>query len=96
MPGKGLRKIPYVSKNPAYDSFKCECGALLRLKSPSNIEEHRNTPTHKKILATCDTSLPSYEASVVRPSSASPVVASVPLPLPSSSNRGSFQFQLFG
>lgn len=52
MPGKGLRKLPYISKNPAYDSFKCECGALLRMKSPSNIAEHRNTPTHKKIVAT--------------------------------------------
>lgn len=52
MPGKGLRKLPYISKNPAYDSFKCECGALLRMKSPSNIAEHRATPTHKKIVAT--------------------------------------------
>lgn len=66
MPGKGLRKMPYVSKNPAYDSFKCECGALLRLKSPSNIAEHRNTPTHKKIISLASSS-DTLTASAVSP-----------------------------
>ena len=50
MPGGGIRKTPYITKNPAYDSFKCECGALLRLKSPSSIEEHRNRVSHKKLM----------------------------------------------
>ena len=50
MPGKGLRKTPYITKTPTFDSYKCDCGALLRSKSPSVVEAHRNTPTHKKIL----------------------------------------------
>ena len=51
MPGGGLRKIPYISKNPAYDSFKCDCGAFLRSKSPNVIERHQNTMTHKHLTA---------------------------------------------
>jgi hypothetical protein len=42
---------PYITKNPAYDSFHCECGSVLRDKSPMRIEQHRKTLTHKNIMS---------------------------------------------
>ena len=102
MPGGGIRKTPYITKNPAYDSFKCECGALLRLKSPSSIEEHRNRVSHKKLMeliskssAPCDTPLETEDADP-RPSLDLPATSFVLLPSPLSSNHASSHFQLFG
>lgn len=52
MPNRLLRKKPYISKNPEFDSFRCDCGAVLRRGPPCTIEAHFKTPTHKKILET--------------------------------------------
>jgi len=41
---------PYITKYPAYDNFHCECGSVLRDKTPSRIEHHKKTLTHKNIL----------------------------------------------
>ena len=66
------RTTPYVCKNPAYDSYSCECGARLRSKTPNVIEGHKNTRTHQQLISS------SLSAS------ASPAGASVPPPSVSS------------
>ena len=42
--------VPYITPNPAYDSYKCSCGAIIRSKSPMRIEQHKRTLTHKRII----------------------------------------------
>jgi len=100
MSSRQTRSMPYISKNPSYDSFKCECGALLRMKSPSSIAEHRETKTHKKLVANtssvpCDIPLKD-ETADPPPSLDLPADAFVLPPSPSSSIRVSSQFQVFG
>ena len=50
------RTTPYIAKTPTYDGFHCECGTILRSKTPNVIEGHRNTRTHQQLISSLSAS----------------------------------------